>query len=394
MRPDQIPGIYLLVILTLTWVPLSCSGSKAPAPTVVPAGTATASSSQPDPTPTNTAGPSPSPTPHVPTATPSPTATATSSPSPTPDPTPTPTVATTPELPPNELGQVMVLEYHHIAERGGKWGRTPEEFRQDMEWLLAEGYYPINLRDFAAGRIEVPRGKSPVVLTFDDSYREQFNYLDGEKIDPDSAVGILLEMHQRHPQDWPLRATFFVMLNERGMAPLAFGQAEYADRKLAQLVAWGMEIGSHTLSHPNFKEISPEEIRRQLAVSENLIEQKMPGYEVSSLSPPYGAYPEDWAILKAGEYEGLSYDFDAVVKVGGSPSPSPFSKHFDPYRINRIQGFQEELDHWFGYFQSHPELRFVSDGDPAMVTVPEELPASLQGTLDPAVLQSGRKGEN
>jgi hypothetical protein len=188
-----------------------------------------------------------------------------------------------------------------------------------------------------------------VVLTFDDSYREQFNYLDGGKIDPHSAVGILLEMHQRDPQDWPLRATFFVLLNEGGKAPVPFGQPEYVDRKLAQLVEWGMEIGSHTLTHPNFKETSPEEIRRQLAVSENLIEQKVPGYEVSSLSPP---------------------DFDAAVKVGGSPSPSPFSKQFDPYRINRIQGFQEELDHWFGYFQSHPEWRFISDGDPAVVTVP------------------------
>jgi len=337
---------------------------------------------------TNTASPSPSPTPRIPKATPSPTATATLPPSPTPDPTPTPTVAATPELPPNELGQVMVLEYHHIAEKGGKWGRTPEEFRQDMEWLLAEGYYPLNLRDFAAGWIEVPRGKSPVVLTFDDSYQEQFNYLDEGKVDPHSAVGILLEMHQRHPQDWPLRATFFVLLNEGGKVPFPFGQPEYADRKLAQLVEWGMEIGSHTLTHPNFKETSPEEIRRQLAVSESLIEQKVPGYEVSSLSPPYGTYPEDLAILKAGEYEDLSYNFDAAVKVGGSPSPSPFSKQFDPYRINRIQGFQEELDHWFGYFQSHPELRFVSDGDPAVVTVPEELPASLQGTLDPAAPRS------
>jgi peptidoglycan/xylan/chitin deacetylase (PgdA/CDA1 family) len=388
MKPSQIPEICLLIILILIWAPLSCSDSGTLAPTVLPGETVTPFSQQPAPMAIATASPSPSPIPRIPTATLFPTATATSSPSPTPDPTPPPTVATTPEMPPNELGQVMVLEYHHIGRKGGKWGRTPEEFRQDMEWLLAEGYYPINLRDFAAGWIEVPRGKSPVVLTFDDSYREQFNYLNGEGIDPYSAVGILLEIHQRHPQVWPLRATFFVLLNEEGKAPIPFGQPEYADRKLAQLVEWGMEIGSHTLTHPNFKETSLEEIRRQLAVSENLIEQKVPGYEVSSLSPPYGAYPEDLAILKAGEYEGLNYDFDAAVKVGGSPSPSPFSKQFDPYRIDRIQGFQEELDHWFGYFQSHPELRFVSDGNPMVVTVPEELPASLQGTLNPAALQS------
>jgi peptidoglycan/xylan/chitin deacetylase (PgdA/CDA1 family) len=388
MKPSQIPEICLLIILILIWAPLSCSDSGTLAPTALPAETVATPSRQPDPTVTATASPSPSPSPCIPTATPSPTATATPPPSPTPDPTPPPTATSKPGLPPNELGQVMVLEYHHIGDKGGKWGRTPEEFRQDMEWLLAEGYYPLNLRDFAARWIEVPRGKTPVVLTFDDSYREQFSYLDEGNIDPQSAVGILLEMHQRYPQDWPLRATFFVLLNEGGKAPVPFGQPEYADRKLAQLVEWGMEIGSHTLTHPNFKETSPEEIRRQLAVSENLIEQKVPGYEVSSLSPPYGAYPEDMAILKAGEYKGLSYDFDTAVKVGGSPSPSPFSKQFDPYRIHRIQGFQEELEHWFGYFQSHPELRFISDGDPAVVTVPEELPASLQGTLDPATLRS------
>ena len=179
MKPSRIPEICLLVILTLTWAPLSCSGSGAPAPMVLPAETVTTSSRQPGPTTTATASPSPSPTSSVSMATPSPTATATPPASPTLDPTPPPTVAATPGLPPNELGQVMVLEYHHIAEKGGKWGRTPEEFRQDMEWLLAEGYYPLNLRDFAAGWIEVPGGKSPVVLTFDDSYREQFNYLDG-----------------------------------------------------------------------------------------------------------------------------------------------------------------------------------------------------------------------
>lgn len=276
------------------------------------------------------------------------------------------------------MGYIMVLEYHLIEEPEARWSRTPANFRRDMETLLAEGYYPINLRDLVNGHIDVPHGKTPFVLTFDDSSSSQFRYLNAETIDPNCAVGILRDIHERNPQDWALRGTFFVLLDVDVPDRILFGQPEYVARKLRELTEWGMEVGSHTISHINMAKSGEEKIRWQLAVSKQTIEELIPGYEVQTISVPFGAYPASDEVF-AGEYEGQAYAYRAAVEVTGGASVSPFAATFDPLHIKRIQAIQSELDYWFGYFREHPELRFVSDGDPAQVTVPAELPAPLRG---------------
>ena len=91
----------------------------------------------------------------------------------------------------NEMGQVLVLMYHLIDSEETEWTRTPENFRKDIALLKAEGFYPVNVRDLASGNIDIPAGKSPVVITFDDSSPGQYRILDDGTLDPDSAVGIL-----------------------------------------------------------------------------------------------------------------------------------------------------------------------------------------------------------
>ncbi len=356
MKP--IPCFFILSLLLL-----SCSSGHtfSPTPSLLPV------SFVPLPSPTST--PTPTPTP-VPTATPTL--------SPTPDPTPA-----RQEVRANELGWILVLEYHLIEEPEDRWSRTPANFRADVERLIGLGYYPINLIDLARGHIDVPAGKSPVVLTFDDSSSGQFRYLEDGTVDPNCAVGILLDAARRYPKDWRLRATFFVLLDVDLPDRVLFGQPELAEKKLRDLVGWGMEVGSHTISHFILAQGTPEEVRWQLAVSEETIESLVPGYEVRSLSVPLGLYPEDLSLLRSGEWQGRHYDFEAAVEVAGGPSPSPFSVNFDPYHIRRTQGIQEELDAWLSFFQDHPELRYISDGNPRVVSIPEPLPERLQGLLRP-----------
>ncbi|MFZ1118021.1 MAG: hypothetical protein WAN44_19575 [Propionibacteriaceae bacterium] len=45
---------------------------------------------------------------------------------------------------------------------------TPAAFRAQVRRLLHSGYRPIDARDLARGRVDVPAGMTPVVLTFDD----------------------------------------------------------------------------------------------------------------------------------------------------------------------------------------------------------------------------------
>ena len=78
---------------------------------------------------------------------------------------------------PNELGDIIILMYHEIGSPEGEWRRTPENFRRDLQTLYGLGYRAVSLQDVVNGRIDIPAGTSPVVLTFDDGNKGNFNYL-------------------------------------------------------------------------------------------------------------------------------------------------------------------------------------------------------------------------
>jgi peptidoglycan/xylan/chitin deacetylase (PgdA/CDA1 family) len=268
-----------------------------------------------------------------------------------------------PAYPPNPDGQVLVLAYHLIGEPEERWQRTPANFRADLERLLAEGYYPVNLRDLTSGDLGmVPVAKRPVVLTFDDSSMGQFHMLSDGRVDPESAVGILLDFHQAHPADWPLRATFFVLQDVDAPHRVLFGQPEWAQQKLQMLVEWGMEVGSHTISHANLAQSPLQEIKRQVGLSQAWLEDLLPGYQVVSLSVPFGEYPEDETWLVRGAYQGQAYEYTGAVKVGGGLTASPDSADFNAFHVSRVQATQSELDYWLSY-ANQPGVHYVSPGE-------------------------------
>jgi peptidoglycan/xylan/chitin deacetylase (PgdA/CDA1 family) len=271
-----------------------------------------------------------------------------------------------PTYPPNQLGDMLVLVYHGIGRPEARWVRTPENLRADLEYMLAHGYYPVNLIDVARGNLDhVPKGRRPIVLTFDDSTAGHFRYLEDDTIDPDCAVGVLKAMHDEYGEDWPLRATFFVLLNAGKPGPILFRQAGLGPQKVRTLVDLGMEVGSHTITHRDLGELGPDEVAWELAVSQNRIEALVPGYQVRSFALPYGSYVTDPSLLRGGyvESEDLAYEYEAVVTLGARPAPSLFSAGFDPFAIPRVQAIQSQLDTWFSHYERHPERYYVSGGD-------------------------------
>ncbi len=290
-----------------------------------------------------------------------------------------------PELParlPNEAGQILILEYHRIGGAEDRWTRSLENFRADLDRLYREGYRPVSLGDVLDGRITLPAGLSPVVLTFDDSSPGQFRYLerDGDvEIDPDSAVGILLEFHRAHP-DFAAKATFYV-LPAAAQPHRLFGQPAYEHRKLRHLVELGFEIGNHTLWHHNLGRADAATIHHQLASAVRIIREAVPGYPVRTLALPFGAYPADLAPAIAGEANGTTYRHEAILMVAGGPALSPFAAAFDPFHLPRVQATSAEMEHWLGHFARRPEERFVSDGDPDTVTIPRSRAGLLRTPL-------------
>jgi peptidoglycan/xylan/chitin deacetylase (PgdA/CDA1 family) len=275
------------------------------------------------------------------------------------------------ELVPNELGRIMILEYHKIDYPEERWTRTPENFRRDLETLYAKGYRLINLGDLLDRRISLPAGTTPVVLTFDDSSPGQFRYLEKNgtfEIDPKCGVGILEAFIREHP-DFGRGGTFYVLPGASRPNRL-FDQPALEGKKLQFLASHGYEIGNHTLWHANLAKYPEATVRAQVADAQVWIQRHVPDYKTRTLALPHGVYPSDVNWVLRGSAKGTSYSHDAVLMVAGGAAPSPYSRSFDPVRLPRIQAVERDLAYWLTYFDKNPLDRFVSDGDPNSVTVP------------------------
>ena len=273
-------------------------------------------------------------------------------------------------LPANELGRLMILEYHKVDYPEERWTRTPENFRRDLETLYARGYRLQSLNALLDRRITVPAGTTPVVLTFDDSSPGQFRYVETNgtlEIDPKCAVGIL-EGFLREKPDFGRAATFFVLPGASKPNRL-FNQPEFEGKKLQYLVSRGYEIGNHTLWHANLAKYPEATVRAQVAEAQVWIQRHVPDYKTRTLALPHGVYPSDVSWVLRGSAKGTSYSHDAVLMVAGGAAPSPYSRSFDPIRLPRIQAVERDLGYWLTYFDKNPQERFVSDGDPNSVTV-------------------------
>jgi peptidoglycan/xylan/chitin deacetylase (PgdA/CDA1 family) len=273
---------------------------------------------------------------------------------------------------PNETGEVMVVMYHSLGEKNSAYIRTIDSFKADLERLYAMGFRTLSLEDYVNNNITTPAGYTPVVLTFDDGHYTNFNILEenGEMvIDPNSVVGIMNDFYDAHP-DFGKEATFFL----NGGTP--FKQKEYLDYKLNYLLENGMDIGNHSTGHEHLPQLTAAQIQKTLGGNIQDIEAIVPEYKVKALALPFGERPKDEylnGLVTTGEYNGVKYSHNAILKVGWKPEVAAIHKKFDFERINRVQSGDGEyqMTFYLDNYEKNPSKRFISDGDPMIVTVPE-----------------------
>jgi hypothetical protein len=280
-------------------------------------------------------------------------------------------------LQPNELGRIPVLMHHQIrADRVGAYDQTPAEFRAELEALWKRGYVPITVGQLLDGKLDLPKGTSPVVMTFDDATKEQLA-LDGSgRPAANTAVGIMVEFARRHPGFVP-RGTFYV------------NREPFAVQDGAPLLRWldehGFELGNHTKDHIPLRTLDDEDVQRQLVLGAAVIQSALPGYRIRSLALPLGSLPEREELAVRGTWDSRSYGPYAVLLVGANPSASPFSSEFDAAAIPRIRsshlpfGRVDEMgfSYWLKDLDENPSSRYVSDGDASAITAPDSSRSQL-----------------
>jgi hypothetical protein len=268
-----------------------------------------------------------------------------------------------------EAGSIMVLQYQKLGEEG-TGSRTPEAFRAELDTLYAEGYRAISLTDLVTNHIDVPAGTTPVVLTFDDSDNSQFRFVDGTKVDPRCAMGIMEQFARDHP-DFGMTATFFVL-------PHPFGEDDFAQQKLEYLTQRGYDIGNHTTSHTALNKLADDQVAKEIVENLRMVQQYLPGYEQKALALVGESEPKNTSLLSTGTWDGTTYNFVGAVLPGYVPSPAPCVSGFTPMRMPRVHSLARSLDQenlgseaWLEYFRTNPERRYRSDGDPDTITLPQ-----------------------
>lgn len=272
---------------------------------------------------------------------------------------------------PNELGEIMVLMYHRIVDEDSEYDRSAESFRNDLKILYEKGFRSISMSDYINSSIDIPEGTTPVVFTFDDGDITNFKAARDESgnliPDPDSAVGIIEAFYREHP-DFGKNAIFY--LNAE-----AFGEPEYLEWKLRYLIENGFEIGNHTYGHEFLNQLDADEIQEAIGRNLRYYRNIYDGVNMDSMALPYGIAPvselEEYAVR--GVYSDTRYENKVLLLVGWRPTWPLYAKGLSPTGVNRVRcGDGEfEMKWWLDVYEETPELRYISDGVPGVITVPE-----------------------
>ncbi len=211
---------------------------------------------------------------------------------------------------------VPILTYHGIDAKhrgipGSQLFVTSEEFQQHVDTLVRQGYRSIRMSEFAVYLQNGTRmPEKSVVFTFDDGFRNNYDYV----------LPLLTQ--------YGCVGTFFVVVHRIG------GIGEWSPKTAAPLLTWkqiqelhraGMEIGSHTLSHPDLTRERRIERRKELVDSRKALEDKL-GASVQSFCYPFGEFNEE----VEGEVQDAGYTSACTVMRGNRHGRQ------DLFRIRRI----------------------------------------------------------
>ncbi len=217
---------------------------------------------------------------------------------------------------------IPILMYHSVSEEDESglhaYFRTctaPSVFAAHMAYLHNHGYSACSLTqalDYLRPGAHAPA--MPVVITFDDGYANFYR----------QAFPVLSR--------YGLSATVFLPTAYIGDRALQFkGKDCLTWAEVRELSDQGIVFGSHTVTHPQLRELSASAIDEEIASSKKTIEQRL-GCAVDSFAYPF-AFPQSDAEFRANVRESLrlaGYQNGVCTIVGRSTGES------DPFFMERL----------------------------------------------------------
>jgi hypothetical protein len=284
---------------------------------------------------------------------------------------------------PNEMGRIMVLEYHLITDHNGDYARERGQFRKDLQTLYDRGYRPVNMVDVLDKKLNLPAGQSPVVFVFDDASAEQFSYIENNgklELDPQSGMGIWQDFRKTHP-DWGNKSVYCLLSGAQaghnffGDRGIRGQKSQWRFQKVKWLADNGFELCNHTLWHMQLSKYPDAAVQQQIAQCALAIDSAVPGYKVRSMALPQGLWPKNRALASRGSWTNpktgktTSYNYDVVFEVAGGPMRSPYDPAFNPGSTPRIQVIGNAIEQSMARLESTGNA-YISDGNASVVARP------------------------
>jgi peptidoglycan/xylan/chitin deacetylase (PgdA/CDA1 family) len=174
----------------------------------------------------------------------------------------------------------MILMYHHVCptERiprdaipleGWQFNHTPQQFQHQLCQVRASGFTFVSLAEYV-DRLSTPRRNSVAyaAVTFDDGWLDNFEH----------AFPILDQLK--------IPATFFVVAGEMQGIDRA---RRMSDSQLRELETRGMEIGGHSMTHPNLAMLSEAQLEKEISGCRHSLQERL-GSAVNFFAYPGGRF--------------------------------------------------------------------------------------------------------
>jgi peptidoglycan/xylan/chitin deacetylase (PgdA/CDA1 family) len=172
--------------------------------------------------------------------------------------------------------KISILTFHAIDNYRSPISFAPKLFRECLEQIHERGYRTISLNEL---RSCLDSGKGfpnkALIITFDDGYQSVF------------------QEAYPHLHDRGMQATLFLAT---GKLPGAAPEDRFASlggrsmmnwREVIELHQAGWEIGAHTLTHPDLRQIPLAQAIQEIMESRRQIEEQL-GSKVDVFAYPYG----------------------------------------------------------------------------------------------------------
>jgi peptidoglycan/xylan/chitin deacetylase (PgdA/CDA1 family) len=228
-----------------------------------------------------------------------------------------------------------VLTFHALDDRASAISLSPPVFRRSLSRLKEGGYRAISLLDaIACLRQGQPFPPRSFVITFDDGYQSVY----------EEAFPVL----QRHG----MPATVFLTVGQRpapaptGRLPSLNGRSMLAWPEIREMHRWGIDLGAHTLTHPDLTRLPLQRVEAEIRDSKATIEDEL-GAPVACFAYPYGRH--DRGTRRVARRHFACACSDALGLVGADSDPHALER-VDAYYLRTDRLFGVMLNRWFPWY--------------------------------------------